>query len=287
MSNTPMSNTPIVMPPGQLSNHVAREYQVSRRGIAYIAIAFPLILWVGGCLMWHLPLQTSMSAYYHASDKPQEASGKPQEADAKIQSGQGDMRNEFVGLLFALGGILILYKGFTRMEDYALNLAGVMAVGVAVFPMPWGDFKGIEVTVLDKPYSLHYVFAFTLFFCIGYVCIFRASDTLTLIHNATIRQRYRILYKSLGWAMIATPLTAFVFTSVFHQDKEYTFYTELVGIWVFAAYWLVKDHEISTTDADELAVSGELHAIHYSKWSPVRKVEIVRAAPQERETPGS
>jgi hypothetical protein len=87
-------------------------FQVSRRGIAFIAIAFPLILWFGGCLAAHLDLEGSMSAYYHASPKSQQAEhAKPPEL---IDPGQGVMRNWFVGLLFALGGILILYKSLSE-----------------------------------------------------------------------------------------------------------------------------------------------------------------------------
>jgi hypothetical protein len=57
-----------------------------------------------------------MSAYYH--------------------SGGGAMRDEFVGILFAVGAFLCLYKGFTTFE-YALNLAGAFVIGVAAFPMEW------------------------------------------------------------------------------------------------------------------------------------------------------
>ena len=53
-----------------------------------------------------------MSAYYHA--------------------GQGVMRNEFVGILFAVGALLFAYQGYSRFEDCALNLAGVLALGIAL-----------------------------------------------------------------------------------------------------------------------------------------------------------
>ncbi len=222
-------------------------YQVSRQGIAWLAIAFPLILCIGGSISAHLNLEGSMSAYYHASPESQQwvaehpvcLTDEAHHPECLIDPGQGVMRNWFVGLLFALGSILVLYRGFTWMEDYALNLAGVMALGVALFPMAWGpDFKGREVTVLAWDFSIHGACAVTLFLCIGYVCIFRACDTLDLIKDETVRKRYRAAYKWLGRAMIVFPFVIFVLFSYFHVRNRATFFIEAAGIWVFAAYWL-------------------------------------------------
>ena len=67
-----------------------------------MAFAFPLLLWIGGYLLAKLPLAGSMSAYYHASDflHPDQ-----------VLRVQGVMRNEFVGILFAVGALLIVYRG--------------------------------------------------------------------------------------------------------------------------------------------------------------------------------
>jgi hypothetical protein len=258
-------------------------FQVSRRGIAFIAIAFPLILWLGGYFVARLHLEGSMSAYYHASAASQ--AFEQLHPDSLIDPGRGVMRNAFVGLLFALGGILVLYKGFTSMEDWALNLAGVMALGVALFPMAWGpEFKGREVSLLNVHFSLHGFCAVTLFLCIGYVCIFRAGDTLKLIKDPKVRDRYQRAYKWLGWAMIVFPIVPFVLFGVLQIQNRATFFVELAGIWVFAAYWLVKDHEISTSHADSLAMCGELHIEEEPKRSPFRKVRIEKTDPDNQDS---
>jgi hypothetical protein len=261
-----MSDTP-------LSNHVAKTYAATRRGLGFIAIIFPLLLLIGGYFLARLQLEGSMSAYYHSS--PLSQADELLHPGTHILPGVGVMRNWFVGLLFALGIILFLYKGFTRMEDYALNIAGVMGLGVALFPMAWGNtFKGMEFTVLGIQLSLHGTCALALFLCIGYVCIFRAADTLDLIKDAKKRKHYRVAYKWLGWAMIASPLTAFLLSSVFHKHNAYTFFIELAGIWVFAAYWLLKSHEISKSDADGKAARGELRVVDDKKSHPFRKIQI-------------
>src|ERR1700681_637670 len=105
-----------------LSNQMAATYKVLRLGLTVMAFAFPLLLWIGGHLLADLPLAGSMSAYYHVSEPLHPDQGAP---------GQGVMRDEFVGILFAVGAILFVYQGYSRLEDYALNLAGVLALGVA------------------------------------------------------------------------------------------------------------------------------------------------------------
>jgi hypothetical protein len=51
------------------------------------------------------------------------------------------MRDYFVGFLFAVGATLYVYQGHTWMEDWALKFACIMAVSVALNPMPWDCAK--------------------------------------------------------------------------------------------------------------------------------------------------
>jgi hypothetical protein len=237
------------MKPIDMSKDIVGTYMKLRFGVAFIAIALPLLLWIGGYVMAKLSLQGSMSAYYYA--------------------GNGAMRNELVGILFAVGTILFLYKGFTRLEDYALNLAGVLAVGIALFPMSWPPDPS-----KDSLLSLHGIFAVSFFVCVAYVCIFRASDTLPLVTDAAERERYRRVYKALGVAMVASPAIAFIFTSVPPLQSVSTFFIEAAGVWVFSAYWLVKSHEISQTSADEKASCGKLHIKTYGLSDAFRPLPI-------------
>jgi len=89
-----------------------------------LAFAFPLLLWTGGHLAGHLPLAGSMSGII-TPVTPRPEHGAP---------GQGVMRNEFVGILFAVGMLLLVYQGISPYEDWALNLAGVMALGSPSVP---------------------------------------------------------------------------------------------------------------------------------------------------------
>jgi hypothetical protein len=106
--------------PHELQAHMVATYFFLRAGMAIMAFALPLLLWCGAAARG-VPLQASMSAYYHASN--------------------GLMRDEFAGVLVAIGAFLYLYEGFSRAENRALNLAGIFAVGVAMIPMEWNCSK--------------------------------------------------------------------------------------------------------------------------------------------------
>ena len=225
------------MKPEDLSKRIISTYFWLRIGMGVIALIFPVLLWIGGKVFGDLSLQGSMSAYYHA--------------------GNGVMRDWFVGILFAIGIMLFLYQGFTNVEDYALNAAGVLTLGIALFPMTWpGSQKPLYYGFI------HGLCAILFFICIGYVCIFHADDTLELlkrIRDEKTRRKYRRTYKILGVLMITSPLiAASVSATDFHY---YTFYVEAVGVWVFATYWLVKSQEVSLTRADEKAAKGEIEVI--------------------------
>jgi hypothetical protein len=215
--------------PGELREHITATYLDQRVGIAVIAFAFPILLAAGGWLWYRLPLQPSMSAYYHTG-----------------------MRNVFVGVLFAIGGALYLYKGFSRAEDYVLNAAGALAVVVALVPT---RPPGTPHTVAS---TLHWVAAVLFFLCTAYVCIFRASDTLPLVGDGRLAEQYDRLYRLLGSVMILSPISAWVLHEALPYRSTYVFLVEVVCVWTFAAYWMAKGIEIAQSQAEERIACGEL-----------------------------
>lgn len=222
------------MKPDGLEKHILSTYLTLRFGIAVIAILFPALLYVGGKLYAGLPLQDSMSAYYHAA------------VDGH------SMRNWFVGILFAVGAFLYLYKGYSNKENIALNFAGAFAVGIAIFPMEWncGDHCA--------KVSPHGVSAVLFFISIAFVCLRCASDTLKFIDSETTRNRFRALYRSLGVALVLSPIGAFLITAVFQLQGSLTFFVEALGILAFSAYWIAKSREIRLSELERRATRGEV-----------------------------
>jgi hypothetical protein len=216
-----------------LQQHMAGTYFALRIGMGALAAALPGLLWLGGRFADREPLRCSMSAYYYSPA----------------------MRDTFVGSLVAIGVFLYLYKGFSRQENWALNLAGTLAVGIAMRPTtPRCDDPGGLLT-------LHGTFAVLFFLSIAYVCLFRASDTLSLVRDARRARRLHTVYRGLGALMIVSPAIAVALGSVMRSEgrgSSALFLVEAFAVLTFAAYWLTKSREMSATDAERLALERKL-----------------------------
>lgn len=223
--------TTVATHPSPLKRHVTATYLNLRVGVGVLGFALPWTLWIVGRILAGLPLQPSMSAYYHSP-----------------------MRDVFVGVLVAVSLFLHLYKGFSSAENWALNFAGIFGVGVALFP------TGAEEEVTTLTSTLHGTFAVLFFTCIAYVAIFRASDTLSLIRDAAEARWLRDVYRVLGVGMIVLPLAAVALSYLLDPGggRSVIFFVEAAAVTVFAVYWLVKSREMKKTHAEALAAEGKL-----------------------------
>jgi hypothetical protein len=180
----------------------------------------PILLAVGGKHAFHIPLRPSMSDYYWASTNfitpPCEKPKMDYPAGAVpilVDIPGGSMRSYFVGFLFAIGAMLFCYKGYTSEENWALNFAGAMAWGVA------------------------------LFLAIAYVSFFRAKDTLHFLGSKWQKTFYRYTYNGLAVMMVVAPAIAW-YKDVHDDNQTAIFWVELWGIYTFAMYWVVKLTEV-------------------------------------------
>lgn len=203
---------------------IAASYFSLRIGLALLAFAFPLLLiaLAGGNLI------DSISAYYH----------QPPGGDGGLIWRQP--RDVFVGILCAIGAFLWLYKGYRTRENVALNLAGLAAIGIALFPTDLGD----EITTATG--LVHGICAVTYFLAIAFVCLFEAKATLPLLHDEAKQRLYAMAYRLLGVLMVGLPLLVVALHWVPRAAEEggAVFWLEFVAIYVFAAYWIVKSIEI-------------------------------------------
>ena len=189
-----------------------------------IALALPIILWAAGRLIFHEPLQPSISAYYCTG-----------------------MRDWFCGLLFAIGIGLYLYKGFTDEENIVLNISGALALCIAIFPYTWRPLVG--------PVTPHGICAVLFFAGIAWVCWRRALDTLVLIKDEKVKQVFARRYKRIAIALAVSPLAAVVFNTL-GDYGAIIFWIEVFAIYVFAFYWWTKSRELKQTRALQLAIKG-------------------------------
>jgi len=239
-----------------IQKHMMATFLSLRVGVGVIGIVFPLLLWGGGKIAG-LHLADSMSAYYHANRDCINPKRPETEAPCSAQplpTGRGPMRNWFIGILFVVGVCLYLIKGFSKWENLLLTIAGILAVCVAIFPMPWT--KG-DVTGFQK----HYASAVTFFIFIAFVCMFCSGKTLKhmpdIPHREEVISRYRLLYRVLAISMALSPVAAYLFNEFTRQSSR-VFWAEAFGIWAFGIYWLVKTKELSLSDIERRALKGEV-----------------------------
>ncbi len=275
--------------------HMLKTYRALRWGLFIAGVGLPLVLALGGKIRG-LDLQDSMSQYYHADLTYQENSKKQsdlvrkasdintranlteeerKQANDLFRPGAGPLRNWFVGSLFVIGALLIVYRGFLPDENNALNIAGFAAIGVALLPMPWGLersrldewFAGLLPAVpgFQAP-SVHYVSAVSLFLGLAYVCFFCGSATLDAGVEAgrltdEQRRRFRTGYRVCGGAMVAAPVAGLFVSHLPTAGRTSTFWTEAIGVVGFAAYWLVKSIELGKSKVDQMGAEGELEVV--------------------------
>jgi hypothetical protein len=209
--------------PDELQAHILSTYFTLRLGIVVASAVLPPVLYFGGRYLGGLPLQPSISDYYFA--------------------GGGLMRDWFVGTLTAVGVFLYLYKGFSNKENIALNLAGIFAVLTAMVPCVCGD--------PTRKASIHGASAVSFFLAMAFVCLFCASETLGLSHDAAFTRRFSRYYKIIGGLLIASPAAAFVLSLQPGLMDNLKFFIEASAILVFASYWAVKSRELSRTQAEK------------------------------------
>jgi len=253
--------------PRTIEEQVKATYFALRIGAACIGFVFLLLLWGGGKLAG-FALRDSMSAYYWATptqlcpcaeNADHSCKKLGSEVDMSVASPPeqktlepGIMRNWFVGLLFATGALLFVNQGHSRKEDLVLNLAGLLAVGIALVPMPWDCYR--------HPFSLHGFCAVSFFVCIAFVSAICSRDTLDLIRDPKVRARYRKTYLGLAVLMLVSPIAAYVFNFITSQRSP-VYWAELFGIYAFAGYWCVKTKEMSGPDINRIITEKHEQAV--------------------------
>ena len=239
----PVKLTPSAAPPKDLGVHMQLTYTSLRRLIAAVTLLFLLVL-VGYHLSGVDPVgRASISAYYHHDNLGFR------------------MRDLFIGCLTAVALMLVAYQGYTPQESRVLNAGGLLLLGVVAFPMEWPP------TTTWHPQSgtvwVHYTCAVLFFFCLGYVSLFRARDTLRATTTLAARGHFVRLYKATGYLMGVVPALAFaVFLArVFGREvRAGVFWVEAAGVFAFLAFWVIKSYEIETSGLERLPGQVEKQA---------------------------
>lgn len=241
-----LRNTPPQDDPQELIRHFSATYFSLRIGLTALAFTFPVLLFAYGKWMHGLDLQPSMSAYFWA-------------AATALQCASFPMRTIFVGFLFAIGIGLYLYKGATPLENVLLNLAGVCAVMVAIFPesieakeaanerigMLFSVCSAVKDWAGTEHLGIHFFAAVALFMLLAIVSWFCAEKTLDFAPEGVDVDWFRRTYKVVAILMLIFPLVGIaVAWALGLYRSNWVFFVEAAGIWTFGSYWAVKSREL-------------------------------------------
>ncbi len=193
-----------------------------RLGVGVLGFLLPIALPVGNSLTSaRIALLSSMSASYYTH-----------------------MRNVFVGGLCAIGVFLICYR-HDRREDRLSSVAGVLAIGVALFPTePPSSLVPHPSTAQTTVGMLHLAFAAGLFGVLGYFCLRLFADSPAAGGR---RPAQDWVYLVCGWVIVAGVLTVAV-AGVLHLARDWPltlpYLGEAVSVFAFGVAWLVKSEAV-------------------------------------------
>ena len=269
----------LVTPPKRLDTHIAQTYTVLRLFMSLCGFVLPPLLVIGGLsqFLWldaPLPVQNSLSAYYHAGSN-------------ECLSLAGVYRDLFVGVLVAISACLVVYAGFGKLENWLLNIAGVCLAGVAFFPMDWPEvpyrascsasgFAPFPASTLlnINELPIHYIAAVCFFIAIVLVNVLTAKDTAKIIKDKQRRNRWLKIYSVARYMMpmtLGAVLLLYLVTGDQIIGDRLVLWLEWAGIWAFSGYWLLKSIEISNNCADVEAAHGELTWVRPTNAAPLQR----------------
>ncbi|MGH3469686.1 MAG: DUF998 domain-containing protein [Thermocrispum sp.] len=195
---------------------LVRSYLFLRRGLGLIGMALPFVLVVGNLLAGG-GLLGSISQYYHS-----------------------DLRDFYVGALCAIGVFLLFYRGYERSDRTASIVAGVAAIGSAVFPIASDPADGAEEAVG----VVHVVLAAVLFLTFAYFCLVEFRKTGVLPPTPRKLQRNQV-YLVTGAIILGCLVLVVVveLLGVLGQLRP-VLWLEAIATVAFGVAWLTKGEAI-------------------------------------------
>lgn len=193
------------------------SYTTLRAAVGWIGTLLPFVLALGKLLLDGPELEGSVSGYYYSS-----------------------MRDVFVGSLCAIAVFLFTYKGYDRRDDIAGNVAGLSALGVALFPTTPGPDPTARERLVG---TAHLVSAAVFFVTLAIFCLwlFVQSDQ----SNPTPQKlRRNWVYRFCG-SLILACLALIAGIGLLDAEAPLrrlapVFWLEAIAIVAFGVSWLTK-----------------------------------------------
>jgi uncharacterized protein YggT (Ycf19 family) len=205
-----------------------------RKAIGYLGISLPIVLVILSLIsFFKTSVQNSISYYYYTN-----------------------LREVFTGVLCAVGLFLIRYKGvdnpvFWKNDDKMTNIAGIMALGVALIPTNPNSCSEKIYTLIPVCIKLlgwfHYLFAGVFFFILAIMClvIFTIGQKENKDIPISILNENNI-YKICGIAIIVFSFMIPI-CDLLNRFPKSTLVFEALALIAFGSSWLIKGRFLGDT----------------------------------------
>jgi hypothetical protein len=186
------------------------SYVTLGRIVGLLGVSLPVVLALWGFALCHcVRVQPSISDYYSFRT-----------------------RDALVGILFTIGWFLFTYRGYERQDNVAGSLAGVFALGVALFPD--------SGTTTER--HIHFGCALGLFLALAYFSLFLFTKSAG---SPTREKRIRnTIYRLCGVSMLCCIVAIGVYYAAVINTSlsawQPVFWLESLALWSFGISWFVK-----------------------------------------------
>lgn len=192
------------------------SYLELRKAVGWIGILLPIVLMIGS-FVFEGKLWPSISHYYYSV-----------------------MGRVFIGALCAIALFMFYYTGYDRLDNWAGNLAGIFAIGVAWVPTT-------ERLPIDTLGWIHYGFAAALLITFAFFSLFLFTKTKDDDDaNRTREKKARdSIYRTCGWIILISIASIPVYGAIGNDlIPNYNFWAETVALVAFGISWLTKGGSI-------------------------------------------
>lgn len=199
------------------------SYLSLRRTVGVIGISLPFVLAIGNLLLGADGIEKTMSAYYYTR--------------------MGDV---FVGSLFAIAVFLMTYQGWDWRDNLAGDIAGISAIGVALFPVA-PELESLTTSQIVSD-LLHAVFAGLFFFALAYFCLVLFKKFSPDQPPTAAKTKRNKMYTVCGYAIVICVVLIGIQYVLIHlgvqAELEWVFWLEALAIVSFGVSWFVKGEGI-------------------------------------------
>jgi hypothetical protein len=188
------------------------SYLALRNSLGWIGILLPFALILGMLFLFEgSAIQKTISQYYYTG-----------------------MRDVLVGSLCAIALFLFFYRGYTKWENRAANLAALFAIGIAWFPTSETDPQTLTG-------NIHFLCAAVFFVILAIFSIF--FFTKSVPHPTKQKLKRNKIFLGCGLVMFACLVAIIIYFKFVHtenSDSHFVFWAESIALISFGVSWITK-----------------------------------------------